>query len=152
MAFADADNSTSHLVEVPSGAVTETITLKAQVAPLGDSITIGLQPVGSAFVIDAYQAGERLDNFTFAKPFTVTIQYSDAEIAGRNESDLKLFYFDEASRQWIDAATSCTPTSTYVRQPDANQFAVPICHLTKFGVFTPSATTAAQVFLPLVQR
>lgn len=152
MAFADADGSTSHLVEVPDGAVTDTITLKAQVTPLGDSITIGLQPVGSAFIIDAYQAGERLDSFAFAKPFTVTIQYSDAEIAGLNEADLKLFYFDEASHQWLDAATSCAPTSTYDRRPDANQFAVAICHLTKFGVFTQSAASAAQVYLPLVQR
>ncbi|MFN8490867.1 MAG: glycosyl hydrolase family 18 protein [Caldilineaceae bacterium] len=149
LAFTDASGSATTIVEVPAGAVTATITLKSQaIAPTGN--TNGLQPTANGFVLTAYQNGEPLTNFKFAKPITVTIQYSDADVAGRNEADLKLFYFDTANQRWVDAATSCSPTSIYDRHPDQNFFAVAICHLTQFGVFAQPAST--QVYLPAIQR
>jgi len=149
LAFAGANENTSMIVEAPAGAVTETVTLKSQViAPTGD--TGGLQPTSTGFILTAYQNGEPLTNFKFAKPITVTIQYSDADLAGRNATDLKLFYFDPTNQQWVDAATSCAPTSTYERHPEQHTFSVGICHLTQFGVFVQP--TGTQTYLPLVQR
>ncbi len=58
-----------------------------------------------------------------------------------------LYYWDGAA--WVDAATTCTPHSTYTRNLAANQISLPVCHLTQFALFgrpTPG------LYLPLVTR
>jgi hypothetical protein len=53
---------------------------------------------------------------------------------GASETDMKLLYWDIPSQTWLDAATTCTPTSTYTYNPAENWFRVDICHLTRFAV------------------
>ena len=101
---------------------------------------------GRAFSLDAYQGGAKLNSFSFQKPIVITLTYADADVTGMMEGTLKLYY--KSGSGWVDAATSCTPASTYVRDPAHNQVTVAVCHLTEFGLFG----TRSQVFLPLIIR
>jgi len=67
--------------------------------------------------------------------------------AGLDEKTLVLDYWDGS--RWVDAATTCTPTSTYERHPAQNRLAVAICHLTDFGLMGGVRYT---IYLPLVVR
>jgi hypothetical protein len=69
---------------------------------------------------------------TFQKPVTITIYYSDADIAGLNEDTLRLYYW--TGSYWQDAATTCLPASTYITDTTTNLLQVPICHLSRYGM------------------
>jgi hypothetical protein len=45
---------------------------------------------------------------------------------------LTLDYWENSSSQWVDAVTTCTPSSVYDRRPGDNWLALPICHLSEF--------------------
>jgi hypothetical protein len=66
------------------------------------------------------------------KPITITIHYSDADVEGIDENDLRLYRWTGSA--WEDAATTCSPPSTYVRDVDANVLRVPVCHLSRFAL------------------
>jgi hypothetical protein len=111
--------------------------------------TANLQFDSQAFELNAYQGGNPVDNFTLEEPATITITYTHADVTGINEESLILFYWDESSEQWVDAASTCTPTSIYNRHPEANWLAVAICYLSQFAMFGEQQAT---LFLPLVKR
>jgi hypothetical protein len=69
---------------------------------------------------------------TFQKPVTITIYYSDADIAGLNEDTLRLYYW--TGSYWQDAAATCVPASTYITDTATNLLQVPICHLSRYGM------------------
>jgi hypothetical protein len=69
---------------------------------------------------------------TLNKPVTITIQYRDSDIAGLVEDNLRLYYW--TGSYWQDAATTCTPVSTYITDTVANMLQVPICHLSRYGM------------------
>jgi hypothetical protein len=81
--------------------------------------------------------------FTFQTPVTVTIHYSDADVAGIDESSLTLEHWNGSS--WEDAACGA-----YNRQPDENWLAAPICHLSLFALFGPAAEEEHFLYVPLV--
>jgi len=70
-----------------------------------------------------------------------------------DENTLTFDYWDGS--QWVNAATTCDPPSSYDRRPDENTLSVAICHLTEFNVSgqvgQPPAVTK-MVYLPLVLR
>jgi len=75
------------------------------------------------------------ESITFLHPVKITIFYNGYPLPpGVNEADLQLLFWDAASQTWIDAATSCTPTSTYEHNITENWFSVDICHLSRFSV------------------
>jgi uncharacterized repeat protein (TIGR01451 family) len=49
-----------------------------------------------------------------------------------------LNYWNETTQEWQDVATSCTPTSTYIREP--GMLKVTLCHLTEFALVTTETT------------
>jgi hypothetical protein len=140
-------NSTA--IEVPGGAVTETIAL---VFTPVETVThpSGFAFAGHAFDLEAYRDGEYLPGFTFQQPVTVTIHYGEGDVVGIDEATLVLNYWDGST--WVDAAATCTLPSTYDRHPEANWLAVPICHLSRFALFGQAGTIEYNVYLPLVVR
>ena len=84
---------------------------------------------------------------TFMKPLLVTITYTDEDIAGMYEDRLKLFYWNESSLEWQDAASTC-PDGKYTRDLAGNTFTVPVCHFSEFAVL--DSTTS--LFLPVMIR
>jgi hypothetical protein len=129
--------STSVLsIVIPAGAVSQATTL---------AVTKLLTPTNSApaefafaglrFTLEAYDShhGSPLTDFLFSQPIQVTLSYSDTDISSVTEESLLLHYWDGSA--WVDAATTCTPTSTYQREPSANRLSVAICHLSEFALF-----------------
>jgi glucose/mannose transport system substrate-binding protein len=133
-------------IQVPTGAVTETtmlgyVPVETVMAPSGFAFA------GHAFDLDAYQGGALLPGFTFSVPVTITINYDRSDLGGLDEGTLVLQYWSDDASEWEDAASTCTPTSTYERRPNENWLAVPVCHLSRFAVFGKH-----KVYLPLVLR
>lgn len=129
------------VIQVAPGAVTETITL---VFTPQETTTVPLDYhfAGHAFDLEAYRDGELLPNLIFSEPVTITIHYSEADVAGLGEGALLLEYWKRST--WEDAA--CGP---YDRHPAENWLAVPICHLSRFALFWEAPY---HICLPVVLR
>lgn len=137
-------------VEVPQGALQATVTFTfiPQAQPSQSS---GLVFANQSFQLIAEDSsGNRVR--VFNKPLKVTIKYNEDGLGDVSEDALRLFYWDEESSAWKDAATTCTPESLYERDLANNTFAVNICHLTEFGVFVSPQVNPVKVYLPLVRR
>jgi len=141
-------NTNGVTVTVPAGGVAADVTLALEplVAPVNvapDGMGFG----GLAFLLNAFVGGAQQQNFAFQQPVRVTVQYSDAAIAGLDENTLTLQYWNGTA--WGDAATTCTPASSYNRQPATNQIGVDICHLTPYALMGPASM---ELYLPVIAR
>lgn len=147
LVYTDA-NTNQFTIELPAGAVDVATELVLQSR---DPLTIpsGLDFIGQSFTLDAYINGILVDGFIFKQPVTVTVDYTEESIVGLDEASLLLYFYEETTQQWVDAATTCTPPSTYTRNLAENSFTVQICHLTEFAVF---GQTLPKLYLPLVIR
>lgn len=133
-------------ISIPAGVAAQPTTFLYTPVSTENTAPPAFTFAGRAFTLDAYQSGAKLNFFSFQKPIVVTLTYADADVAGLSEGTLKLYL--KSDNAWVDAATSCTPTSSYTRDPAHNQVTVAVCHLTEFGLFG----TRSQVFLPLTIR
>lgn len=141
-------------LSIPAGGVSTTTVIEF-VAYQGPTFPIspGLLFGGHAFNLEAYQGGAHLPGFTFAEPATVTIHYSDDQIAGLDEASLRLYYWTGSG--WADAANTCgPPPSNYVRDLAHNILSVQICHLSEWGMMGVRRTTGPEtyIFLPMIVR
>ena len=136
-------------IEVPGGGVEDPVTLLyGPILSPTQPISPNLRFADHAFDLEAYRDGIHQAGLVFSKPVTITIRYSNADVEGINdEDDLWLYYWTGSA--WADAASTCTPPSTYDRHPDANWLSVPVCHLTEFGLMGGSGH---RIYLPLVVR
>jgi hypothetical protein len=73
-------------------------------------------------------------SFTFLRPITITVEYSDEDIAGIVEDSLRLYYYDEATGMWNDVLTTCPDPGRYTSNPDENFIQVQACHLSRMGM------------------
>ncbi|MDD5657057.1 MAG: hypothetical protein PHF00_07370, partial [Elusimicrobia bacterium] len=71
----------------------------------------------------------------FNRALGITLAYTPADIAGMNENDLRLFYYDQAKGYWILVSDSTVDTLN--RRVSGH-----VGHLTMFGIagFAPAAT------------
>lgn len=133
-------------IHLPTDSVnSDTVLLYASVPEV--TPTAGLQFAGRAFDLTAYQDGVSQSNFAFLQPVSVSLTYRDEDVDGLDESKLTLQVWDGAA--WMDAATTCSPPSSYTRDTDDNTISVDICHLSRFALMEFSGQ---QLFLPLVVR
>jgi len=73
-----------------------------------------------------------LASTTFEEPVTITIHYSDDDVVGiDDEESLILLYW--TGTEWADAASTCSPPSSYVRDTVNNVLQVEVCHLSQFA-------------------
>ena len=128
--------------EIAAGSVTETVELIFIKQDTVQGNPSGMSFGGQAFTLDTVIGGVMQSEYAFQQPITVTITYTDEGIGELDESVLFLHYYDTDSGLWVEAATSCTPTSTYSRDTASNTLTVPICHLTEFGIFGASTPTS----------
>ncbi len=102
-------------VEIPVGAVEETTLLRLEPST-PTSAPATFTSVNHTFVLEAIRDGDVLQDFVFAEPITITIEYTDADVAGlKDETSLLLYVWDGSS--WMDAAATCDPVSSYYAQP-----------------------------------
>jgi len=136
------------IIQVPAGAVTETTTVvytpvETATAPSGFVFA------GHAFDLAAYRNDVLLSSFTFSVPVTVTIHYTDTDVAGLEEESLVLEYWNVSENAWEDVACG-----GYDRHPDENWLSVPICHLSRFALFgvEPGEEEQHQLYLPVILK
>jgi len=121
-------------VDIPAGAVADDITLIYTPNPTDiPPAPANLSFAGQSFSLDSYIDGTLQSGYTFNISVTITIHYSDEDVAGMQEDSLVLQYWN--GETWVDAA--CGP---YERHPDENWLSVPICHLSVFALFGSSVS------------
>jgi len=129
--------------DLPDSAVNEPIRVSMGTAVSPPS-TSGFQVLGQIFAIQAVTPnGTPITQF--AKPFTLSVHYTDAAIQGLNESQLTLHYWHEAQQAWL-----AIPTSVDV---DNNVLTAILDHLTTFAVLQEETDNPVQnrLYLPLIQ-
>jgi hypothetical protein len=99
-------------------------------AGAGPTPALAVTPGGTTAV--ASGAAPTQSGFTFLQPVTITLTYSDEDVAGIGEDNLRLYYWTGDS--WEDAVTTCGSGYQYNNDPLANILKVPICHLSQFGM------------------
>lgn len=124
--YTDTFGSTTSF-DIPSGAVTETVNLIYTPLPTVTEPS-GFSFAGHAFELEAYKDDSLLSGFTFEQPVIVTLHYTNSDVADIDETTLVLLYYDGG--EWVDAACGA-----YERHPEENWLKVPICHLSRFGLF-----------------
>ena len=137
--------TTSALVEVPAGAITQTITLVYEPSTAaGGSPSGTLMFAGLAFSLTAVQNGSPLSGFVFERPVTVTLRYTDADVMGLVEANLQPFYFNPTTGMW-----QTDGIVVLARRLPENEIVFTISHLTRFGLFAP---TQQRAFIPVIMR
>jgi len=88
-----------------------------------------------------------LPELAFSAPVAVTIHYSEENVrAAADESQLVLSWW--TGSEWQDAAQTCEPASSYIRDVANKTLSVSICRGGRFALFGPMN----QVYLPVVMR
>jgi hypothetical protein len=128
----------------PTGAVTQTVyvTYTAHLTP-SQPLTDGLALLRD-FTLEA-RAGDGTPVLSFARPYTITLSYTDAELAARSldEANLTLVRWDGAA--WIEVL----PCGGCALEADANRVTVV---LDDVGEFALVGRREGQILLPLVLR
>ena len=128
------------VITVPADATTAPITLTyTPLQIVTPPASLGF--AGYAFDLDAYQNGSLLLGVEFSTPVTITLRYTDADVAGMSEANLKLYTYSGGA--WQDATCGA-----YDRHPDQNWLSAPICHLSRFALMG----NVYKVYLPVVMR
>jgi hypothetical protein len=135
------------IINIPSGAVTESVTLFYSPIP---SVPLPSEFgfANHAFELDAYLNNTIILDFVFQIPVTITIHYLDSDVTGLDETQLALMVFEGNS--WQDTATTCLPISSYNRDLVNNLLSVPICHLSTYALFGPQVQP--ETYLPFVVK
>jgi hypothetical protein len=144
LAYTDTQGLVTQL-DFPTGALSHTTTLI--LTPTVEASTPGFAFAGHAFELTASQNGQPLPGLTFNVPVTATLRYSDDDVRViTDENQLALWWRTRTG--WMDAAQTCQPASAYSRNVAGNSLSLPICHLSRFGLFGPTH----QLYLPNVMR
>ncbi|MBN1955554.1 MAG: hypothetical protein JW900_10965 [Anaerolineae bacterium] len=145
--FTDPQGLTGTL-RVPPGAVTDVVTLTVALLPSPvHPLAAGQVFARHALEIEAYRDDVHLPGFAFAEPVTMSIRYSDDDVAGITEGSLGLYYWTGSA--WEDGATTCQPPSSYLRNLPGNVLGLPFCHLCRYSMQGEGLTS---VYLPVVVR
>lgn len=133
---------------LPIGSVTVDTTLVYTEDQSVSSVPVNWLFADHAYQLSAYQSGVLVPGFAFNQPMNVTIHYTEAGANSVYEETLTLMYWNGSA--WVDAATTCNPTSTYSRDLANNTLSVNVCHLTEFALF--GQPPLSNLYLPVLER
>lgn len=102
-------------VTLPANALSENATVSIALVSKATAVASCPVPTGKSIV------GNQIYNFTavsgitavssFSKAVTITLTYTNAQIAGLNEGSLKIYYWDDLESQWVKLADSSVISS-----------------------------------------
>jgi hypothetical protein len=127
-------------LNVPPGASNEPIGVTIQ-GMNGLPSTGELSVLGQGFSIQAQTLGGAPVT-QFGQMLTLVIHYTDADVAGLDESALQLYYWNEAQAGWVVIPTTVDAA--------ANTLTASFDHLTTFAVLGPGQ--APGLYLPMIVR
>ncbi|MBI2864333.1 MAG: Ig-like domain repeat protein [Chloroflexi bacterium] len=94
---------TTVAISFPTGAVSQTITVVF--TPTLSCPAGSLRVLDNCFLLEAHDnSGNVINHFTTS--YTITVHYTAADIVGTFEDSLRLYYYNEASSQWVALATT----------------------------------------------
>ncbi len=137
------------VLELPAGAIDLPTTLQVVLLAAPANLPTTLRFAGQTFAIDAYQLGNQTEGLHFQQPVTLTLTYTDADVAGLDEATLLFYFFDPATATWQTDGIVVTE-----RRPAVNQLVIALSHLTDFALFATETMPGAngwQIYLPLVR-
>lgn len=121
------DNSGTNLI-VPPGTLEENFNIQITTPfTIGEEaeITEGESHFFSMRLLDA----QGLENPKFIEPMTLTIRYTEDEVAGLDEAMLDIYYYDESDPDnpvWVPLGATV--------DPEHNEITVEIRHFSKYAV------------------
>jgi len=139
-----ADGMTT-TIKVPPGAVTEPTQLAYTSVPTITCSLPGFVFAGRAFRLEAHRNSALHPGLVFEKPVTVTIHYTEANVAGLDENRLELRY-------WNGSAWSTDGIIVVKRDTANNRLVVTVAHLSEFAMFAKEQQDPRKVHLPLIVR
>lgn len=132
-------DGTSAKVELPANAVSSATTVTVAPVAKATAITSRPAPAGSSMV------GDYVYNFTavtgttsvasFSKALTITLTYTDAQVAGLSEGTLKIHYWDETSSKWVALGDSVIDSAN-------NKITATTNHFTYFAILATQEETS----------
>ena len=123
----------------PPDAASEPFTVSLKII-VGQPISSGLRFLGQSFSIEA-AAANGTPITTFAEPFTITMEYDDADVEGIDEASLKLHYWNPTPGQWQEIPAEVDAVR--------NTITAFLDHLTEFAVLGESQYL---IYLPTTLR
>jgi peptide/nickel transport system substrate-binding protein len=146
--FAHASGTATTTLEVPAGALSETVVVvHTPDVAVSEDHAGGFRLGGLTFDLAACPGGECQPGYAFDDPVTLTLHYDDADVVGLIEEELYLYTWDGST--WVDVVADCGwPPSAYGRYPTENRLVVPLCHLSPFALVGGTHN----IYLPLVAR
>jgi hypothetical protein len=127
---------------VPPGAVSDTTRFEYRQLFTGTqpiSGPPGLKYAHRAFELTAYRFGQEVRQF--GQPLTITVPYSDADVAGMNRETLRLWHREGPGQPWAQLGEPARVMS--------GALAFTTTHFTEFALF---GRPACEVWLPIVER
>lgn len=135
LTYTDGQGLTT-VLNLPSNSVTATTALLYRPQP-DPAVIPEWRPAGHNFTLDLYREGRPVANPTIAAPISLTIHYSEADIANVDHpAGLQLMQRNTNTAAWQPAA--CGPVS---RDPAQRVISLPICQLGEFTLFGPAILT-----------
>ena len=139
LTYTHPTSGTGTIVEIPAGAVSETLELVyAELeTPAADPPTSTWRYAGRAFSLNLYRNGELVTStVNFGDhPLTVTLTYTDSNIAGLNLDTLQVYYWSVLHGAWEQSGI------IHVEHDHANRrLIITIAHLTDFALFAEANT------------
>jgi hypothetical protein len=125
-------------IEIPPGAVTETLQIRYTPIPAITYPPAGLREIGRSFDLRAVVSGTVQAVTSLQAPYTITVEYATGPLGAASEPSLALYYWDQGA--WVREVSSVVDAAnnTVEATPD---------HFSQWAVLaTP------KVFLPLVLR
>ncbi len=135
LSVTDTQGLTTTLL-IPSGAVTTTVVLT--LTPVLPLLVEDYQDAFHALTLAVQPA------VVWQRPLTLTITYSDADVAGVAEESLLLLWQEG---MWGDAVESCASSGDYVRRPDRNQLQLQVCAVGQYQLMARHPS----IYLPVIR-
>jgi parallel beta-helix repeat protein len=131
-------------IDIPAGAITYTQAVTLAYTPIEEEVDApqGFAFGHHAFELSAYIGHTPLSGLRFSPPLTVTIHYGDDDVAGMNEEELMLRYWDGSA--WSEDGITVVERNT-----GANYVVFTVAHLSNFALF---GSATGKIYLPLVLR
>ena len=113
----------------------------------------GLLAAGAPFQLSSYQDGEPVPDFDLvpadgSPPSAITIEYNDAEVAGRDESNLRLYRLS-GYYTWEDATCGGYRIMRFMEE---NRIIVPVCQTGTFALSDGEPEYQLLIYLPLTLK
>ena len=126
-------------IEFPADALTETaiVTYSETIVP-SNPATTAFAFAGKSFVLEATAVADGAAITNFVNPVTITLRYSDENLAGLDENTLVLEF-------WNGSVWDSSGIVILERDPLKNRIVVTIDHMTEFALFGQH-----RVYLPVI--